>query len=199
MVLGASSSGALNARSLPSRRQVFAAFAEELLAAPFTDQTFHFVIPALADAQAAFPYEPFLSALLSREGGSSGTGGGAPWLFYFVLTVGENHLGTKRTPRLHRSRAVRPGTAAQGWVSCCQRSLWLGAPWEGAFVGGCVLRCVPGDVLGRVRTSHFDTCHESTPTEKNFGVKQENSECGAIVTCHAKPLTCPLKNCSVSP
>lgn len=146
MAVGASSSGALNARSLPSRRQVFAAFAEELLAAPFTDQTFHFVIPALADAQAAFPYEPFLSALLSREGGSSGTGGGAPWLFYFVLTVGENHLGTKRTPRLHRSRAVRPGTAAQGWVSCCQRSLWLGAPWEGAFVGGCVLRSVPGDV-----------------------------------------------------
>ncbi|XP_024900649.1 ubiquitin-protein ligase E3C isoform X3 [Pteropus alecto] len=77
-----------------ARRQVFAAFTEEFLAAPFTDQTFRFLIPALADAQAAFPYEPFLSALLSREGGSSGAGGGAPWLFYFVLTVGENHLGT---------------------------------------------------------------------------------------------------------
>lgn len=198
MVLGASSSGALNARSLPSRRQVFAAFAEELLAAPFTDQTFHFVIPALADAQAAFPYEPFLSALLSREGGSSGTGGGAPWLFYFVLAVGENHLGTKRTPRLHRSRAVRPGTAARVGVTLPAQPL-AGGALGGSVCGGlCPMQC-PWGRSGRVRTSHFDTCHESTPTEKNFGVEQENSECGAIVTCHAEPLTCPLENCSVSP
>lgn len=91
--------GPPNARSLPPRGQVFAAFTGEFLATPFTDQTVHFVIPALADAQAAFPYEPFLSALLAREGGTAGPGGDAPWLFYFVLTVGENHLGTERAPR----------------------------------------------------------------------------------------------------
>ncbi|XP_054430760.1 ubiquitin-protein ligase E3C [Pteronotus mesoamericanus] len=73
-----------------ARRQVFAAFTEECLAAPFTEQIFHFILPALADAQAAFPFEPFLEALLSVE---SGAGGSAPWLLYVVLTVGENHLG----------------------------------------------------------------------------------------------------------
>ncbi|XP_066090639.1 ubiquitin-protein ligase E3C isoform X1 [Saccopteryx bilineata] len=72
-----------------ARQQVFAAFTEECLAAPFTDQVFHFVLPALADAQTAFPFEPFLEALLSVE-----THRAAPWLFYFVLTMGENYLGT---------------------------------------------------------------------------------------------------------
>ncbi|XP_059567321.1 ubiquitin-protein ligase E3C isoform X2 [Myotis daubentonii] len=76
-----------------ARQQVFAAFTEECLAAPFTDQIFHFVIPALADTQAAFPFEPFLDALLSAESGARARGH-APWLFYFVLTVGENYLGT---------------------------------------------------------------------------------------------------------
>ncbi|XP_036212145.1 ubiquitin-protein ligase E3C isoform X8 [Myotis myotis] len=76
-----------------ARQQVFAAFTEECLAAPFTDQIFHFVIPALADTQAAFPFEPFLDALLSAESGARARGQ-APWLFYFVLTVGENYLGT---------------------------------------------------------------------------------------------------------
>ncbi|XP_014301100.1 ubiquitin-protein ligase E3C [Myotis lucifugus] len=76
-----------------ARQQVFAAFTEEFLAAPFTDQVFHFVIPALADTQAAFPFEPFLDALLSVESGARARGH-APWLFYFVLTVGENYLGT---------------------------------------------------------------------------------------------------------
>lgn len=72
---------------------MFAAFTEEFLAAPFTDQIFHFVIPALADVQTAFPYEPFLSALLLQEGRYSRRSAGAPWLFYFVLTVGESYLG----------------------------------------------------------------------------------------------------------
>ncbi|XP_026907061.1 ubiquitin-protein ligase E3C isoform X1 [Acinonyx jubatus] len=77
-----------------ARQQVFTAFTEAFLAAPFTDQIFHFIIPALADAQTVFPYEPFLSALLSPESRCPETGGGAPWLFFFVLTVGETYLGT---------------------------------------------------------------------------------------------------------
>uniref|UniRef100_A0A2I2YTH3 Ubiquitin-protein ligase E3C n=1 Tax=Gorilla gorilla gorilla TaxID=9595 RepID=A0A2I2YTH3_GORGO len=76
-----------------ARQQVFTAFTEEFLAAPFTDQIFHFIIPALADAQTVFPYEPFLNALLLIESRCSRKSGGAPWLFYFVLTVGENYLG----------------------------------------------------------------------------------------------------------
>uniref|UniRef100_A0A8C0NKV4 Ubiquitin-protein ligase E3C n=1 Tax=Canis lupus familiaris TaxID=9615 RepID=A0A8C0NKV4_CANLF len=81
-----------------ARQQVFSAFTEEFLAAPFTDQIFHFIIPALADAHTVFPYEPFLSALLllesRRSGTSSRTSSRAPWLFFFVLTVGEQYLGT---------------------------------------------------------------------------------------------------------
>ncbi|XP_036905409.1 ubiquitin-protein ligase E3C isoform X3 [Sturnira hondurensis] len=77
-----------------ARRQVFTAFTEECLAAPLSEQVFHFVLPALADAQAAFPFEPFLEALLSAESGRSRPHGGAPWLFYVVLTVGESCLGT---------------------------------------------------------------------------------------------------------
>ncbi|XP_044942212.1 ubiquitin-protein ligase E3C isoform X3 [Mustela putorius furo] len=77
-----------------ARQQVFSAFTEELLAAPFTDQIFHFIIPALADTHAAFPYELFLNALLLLESRCSKTSSGAPWLFFFVLTVGEHYLGT---------------------------------------------------------------------------------------------------------
>lgn len=77
---------------------MFSAFTEECLAAPFTDQIFHFIIPALADTQAAFPFEPFLDALLAAESGGARAHGHAPWLFYFVLTVGENYLGMKRGP-----------------------------------------------------------------------------------------------------
>lgn len=76
-----------------ARQQVFTAFTKEVLTAPFTEQVFHFVIPALADPRAVFPYEPFLTALLSLEGRRPATSGGAPWLFYFVLTVGDNYLG----------------------------------------------------------------------------------------------------------
>ncbi|KAK1335301.1 hypothetical protein QTO34_004886 [Cnephaeus nilssonii] len=76
-----------------ARQQVLAAFTEECLAAPFTDQVFHFLIPALADTQAAFPFEPFLDALLSAESGGARAHGHAPWLFYFVLTIGESYLG----------------------------------------------------------------------------------------------------------
>lgn len=77
------------------RQQIFAAFTEEFVAAPFTDQIFHFIIPALADVQIVFPYEFFLNALLLAENGCSRKSDRAPWLFYFVLTVGETYLGEK--------------------------------------------------------------------------------------------------------
>lgn len=77
-----------------ARQQIFAAFTEEFLAAPFTDQIFHFIIPALADVQTIFPYELFLNALLLAESGCSRGSDQAPWLFYFVLTVGETYLGS---------------------------------------------------------------------------------------------------------
>lgn len=76
-----------------ARHQVFSAFTEEFLGAPFTDQIYHFIIPALADTQTVFPYEPFLNALLLLESRSSKRSSGVPWLFYFVLTIGENYLG----------------------------------------------------------------------------------------------------------
>lgn len=79
------------------RQQIFAAFTEEFVAAPFTDQIFHFIIPALADVQTVFPYEFFLNALLLAENGCSRKCDRAPWLFYFVLTVGETYLGEKVT------------------------------------------------------------------------------------------------------
>uniref|UniRef100_A0A452SLB4 Ubiquitin-protein ligase E3C n=1 Tax=Ursus americanus TaxID=9643 RepID=A0A452SLB4_URSAM len=79
--------------SCPEGARVFS-IGKELLAAPFTDQIFHFIIPALADAHTVFPYEPFLSALLLLESRCSRTSSGAPWLFFFVLTVGEHYLGT---------------------------------------------------------------------------------------------------------
>lgn len=77
-----------------ARQQIFAAFTEEFLAAPFTDQIFHFIIPALADVQTIFPYELFLNALLLAESGCSRRSDQAPCLFYFVLTVGETYLGS---------------------------------------------------------------------------------------------------------
>lgn len=82
------------------RQQIFAAFTEEFLAAPFTDQIFHFIIPALADVQTIFPYEVFLNALLVAESGCSRSDQ-APWLFYFVLTVGETYLGEKAKWPIH--------------------------------------------------------------------------------------------------
>lgn len=75
------------------RQQNFAAFTEEFLAAPFTDQIFHFIIPALADVKTCFPYELFLNALLLTESRRLRKSERAPWLFYVVLTVGETYLG----------------------------------------------------------------------------------------------------------
>ncbi|KAM5157022.1 ubiquitin-protein ligase E3C [Mantella aurantiaca] len=76
-----------------ARQHVFSAFTREFLAAPYTEQIFHLIIPAMADLHSAFPYELFLNALL-EEHQSPFTNDRAPWLFYFVLTVGETYLGT---------------------------------------------------------------------------------------------------------
>lgn len=77
-----------------ARQYVFSAFTREFLAAPYTDQIFHLIIPAMADLHSAFPYELFLNALLEGQHQSPLTSSQAPWLFYFVLTVGETYLGT---------------------------------------------------------------------------------------------------------
>ena len=116
------------------RQQVFTAFTKEVLAAPFTEQIFHFVIPALADARTVFPYEPFLTALLSLEGRWPATSGGAPWLFYFVLTVGDNYLGMKRRVSLwaHVEAACVDGSGPVG----CQ----LGVPLSARPLGEELLR-----------------------------------------------------------
>ena len=79
---------------------MFGAFTEDFIAAPLTEQIFHFFIPALADRRHAFPFEAFLGALGASACSSSSSSLGpssshrqAPWLFYFVLSVGENCLG----------------------------------------------------------------------------------------------------------
>ncbi|XP_077347271.1 ubiquitin-protein ligase E3C [Lithobates pipiens] len=80
--------------SYGARQHVFSAFTREFLAAPYTDQIFHLIIPALADLHSTFPYELFLNALLEEQHQSPLTNHRAPWLFYFVLTVGETYLST---------------------------------------------------------------------------------------------------------
>uniref|UniRef100_A0A8D3DK86 Ubiquitin-protein ligase E3C n=1 Tax=Scophthalmus maximus TaxID=52904 RepID=A0A8D3DK86_SCOMX len=79
---------------LSCRQFVFAAFTEEFISAPFTEQIFHFFIPALSDLRLSFPFEAFLSSLQATIGSSSAAQSQAPWLFYFVLSVGENCLGS---------------------------------------------------------------------------------------------------------
>ncbi|XP_040290127.1 ubiquitin-protein ligase E3C [Bufo bufo] len=83
-----------NSCSDGARQQVFTAFTREFLAAPYTDQIFQFIIPAMADAHTAFPYELFLNALLEEQVHRPHRCDQTPWLFYFVLTVGETYLST---------------------------------------------------------------------------------------------------------
>ncbi|KAA8580679.1 hypothetical protein FQN60_013637 [Etheostoma spectabile] len=77
-----------------ARQFVFAAFTEEFISAPFTEQIFHFFIPALSDVRLSFPFEAFLSSLRATIGSSSAAQSRAPWVFYFVLSAGENCLGS---------------------------------------------------------------------------------------------------------
>lgn len=75
------------------RQFVFAAFTEEFISAPFTEPIFHFFIPALSDTRLSFPFEAFLSSLQATINSSSVLHSQAPWVFYFVLSAGENQLG----------------------------------------------------------------------------------------------------------
>lgn len=123
------------------RRRVFTAFTEELLAAPFTDQIFHFIIPALADTQTAFPYEPYLSALSSLRSRCPQTGGGAPWLFFFVLTVGDNYLGTGHEiclswPHAHAVVADEAPEGSQGQVCAVKVASGVGVSWKSVLAKG---------------------------------------------------------------
>ncbi|KAK5897755.1 hypothetical protein CgunFtcFv8_015231 [Champsocephalus gunnari] len=76
-----------------ARQFVFAAFTEEFISSPFTEQIFHFFIPALSDVRLSFPFEAFLSSLQTISSSSSAQSR-APWVFYFVLSAGENRLGS---------------------------------------------------------------------------------------------------------
>ncbi|ROK23453.1 Ubiquitin-protein ligase E3C [Anabarilius grahami] len=79
----------------PDTRQfVFSAFTEEFISAPFTKQIYHFFVPALADPKLAFPFQNFLWSLQATVSSSAQARAQAPWLFYFVLSVGESGLGS---------------------------------------------------------------------------------------------------------
>lgn len=77
---------------------MFSVFTEELLTGPFTEQMFHFFIPALADPRHAFPFEGFLASLRGTLLTSELAKMQAPWLFYFVLAVGEENIGKAKSP-----------------------------------------------------------------------------------------------------
>uniref|UniRef100_A0A4W5P7K8 HECT-type E3 ubiquitin transferase n=1 Tax=Hucho hucho TaxID=62062 RepID=A0A4W5P7K8_9TELE len=83
-----------------ARQFVFAAFTEEFISAPFTEQIFHFFIPALSDPRLHFPFEAFLGSLQATVVSSSAAAlNRAPWLFYFVLSAGETNLGMCLRPK----------------------------------------------------------------------------------------------------
>ncbi|XP_062335188.1 ubiquitin-protein ligase E3C isoform X1 [Osmerus eperlanus] len=84
-----------------ARQFVFAAFTEEFISAPFTEQIFHFFIPALSDPRLCFPFEAFLGSLQATVVTSAAAQSQAPWLFYFVLSAGETCLGSLSEEGLH--------------------------------------------------------------------------------------------------
>lgn len=77
-----------------SRQFVFSAFTEEFISAPFTEQIYHFFVPALSDPKLAFPFQNFLWSLQATIASSVQARTQAPWLFYFVLSVGESGLSS---------------------------------------------------------------------------------------------------------
>ncbi|XP_066537591.1 ubiquitin-protein ligase E3C [Hoplias malabaricus] len=76
-----------------ARQFVFSAFTEEFVSPPFTEQVLNFFVPALADPRLAFPFQDFLWSLQVTLASSAVAQAQAPWLFYFVLSVGETGLG----------------------------------------------------------------------------------------------------------
>ncbi|MCJ8731205.1 hypothetical protein PDJAM_G00196620 [Pangasius djambal] len=77
-----------------ARQLVFSAFTEDFISPPFTEQMFHFFVPALADPRLCFPFHNFLFYLQAAVSSSDRAQCHAPWLFYFVLSLGETGLGS---------------------------------------------------------------------------------------------------------
>ncbi|XP_060771202.1 ubiquitin-protein ligase E3C isoform X1 [Neoarius graeffei] len=77
-----------------ARQLVFSSFTEHFVSPPFTEQMFHFFMPALADPRLCFPFHDFLFSLQATVSSSDRTQCHAPWLFYFVLLLGETGLGS---------------------------------------------------------------------------------------------------------
>ncbi|TRY88691.1 hypothetical protein DNTS_026130 [Danionella cerebrum] len=76
------------------RQFIFSAFTEEFISVPFIEQIYHFFVPALSDPKLAFPFQNFLWSLQSTIVSLAKCRAQAPWLFYFVLSVGESGLGS---------------------------------------------------------------------------------------------------------
>ncbi|XP_060721111.1 ubiquitin-protein ligase E3C-like [Tachysurus vachellii] len=77
-----------------ARQLVFLAFTEDFISLPFTEQMFHFFVPALADRRLSFPFHHFLFSLQANISLSDKAQCHAPWLLYFVLSLGETGLGS---------------------------------------------------------------------------------------------------------
>ncbi|TTG32351.1 Ubiquitin-protein ligase E3C [Bagarius yarrelli] len=75
-------------------QKVFSAFTEDFVSPPFTEQMFHFFVPALTDPRLCFPFHDFLFSLQATVSSSDRAQHHAPWLFYFVLSLGETRLGS---------------------------------------------------------------------------------------------------------
>ena len=103
----------------------------------------------MADVQTVFPYEPFLNALLSIEAPRSKTSGGAPWLFYFVLTVGENYLGMKYKMCLTRTHTevvlVHKSRGCGGGCPVVEVASGVGISGRAYLLKDCALGSVPGE------------------------------------------------------
>ncbi|KAF7706750.1 ubiquitin-protein ligase E3C isoform X2 [Silurus meridionalis] len=77
-----------------ARQLVFSAFTEHLVSPPFTEQMFHFFVPALSDPRLGFPFQDFLYSLQATVSSSDHAQQHAPWLLYFVLSLGETGIGS---------------------------------------------------------------------------------------------------------
>ncbi|XP_053485781.1 ubiquitin-protein ligase E3C [Ictalurus furcatus] len=77
-----------------ARQLVFSAFTEDFISPPFTEQMFHFFVPAMADPGLCFPFHEFLFSLQATISSSDRLQSHAPWLFYFVLLLGETGLSS---------------------------------------------------------------------------------------------------------
>ncbi|KAK2865818.1 hypothetical protein Q7C36_001874 [Tachysurus vachellii] len=73
---------------------MFSAFTEDFISPPFSEQMFHFFVPALADRRHGFPFQDFLFSLQAAISLLDQAQCHAPWLFYFVLSLGEMGLGS---------------------------------------------------------------------------------------------------------